>query len=367
MKYSLDKVYANHPNLPWLKNNVIFLTKHGSHAYGLNTLESDLDVKGILIPPLEYHIGFINSIEQIENKDPDDLVIFALKKFFQLAANCNPSVLEILFTDQEDRLFVHPVAQKLIDNKDLFLSKKCRFTFEGYAHSQLKRMILHRRYLTNPLTKKPERSDFNLPERTIIPKDQLEAAQSSIRKKLETWNLEDLSGIEPANRIAIQNSIEEYLSELQITSEKKYILAAQSLGFDDNFIRLLDLERQYKARIIEWHQYQTWLKERNPKRSEIEKKFGYDCKNAMHLIRLTKCCKELLTTGELNVKRHDRDELLAIRNGAWTYDQVIEWADREKKEIDILFEKSTLPQIPPMNKLDDLHQEVVSEFLGISK
>jgi predicted nucleotidyltransferase len=186
MKYSLDKVYANHPNLPWLKNNVIFLTKHGSHAYGLNTLESDLDVKGILIPPLEYHIGFINSIEQIENKDPDDLVIFALKKFFQLAANCNPSVLEILFTDQEDRLFVHPVAQKLIDNKDLFLSKKCRFTFEGYAHSQLKRMILHRRYLTNPLTKKPERSDFNLPERTIIPKDQLEAAQSSIRKKLET-------------------------------------------------------------------------------------------------------------------------------------------------------------------------------------
>ena len=46
---------------------------------------------------------------------------------------------------------------------------------------------------------------------------------------------------------------------------------------------------------------------------------------------------------------------------------IIAWADKEKKEIDILFKTSSLPQITPMNKLDDLCQEIVSEFLGISK
>jgi len=38
----------------WLRDSVIFLTEYGSHAYGMVTTSSDLDVRGICIPPKEY-------------------------------------------------------------------------------------------------------------------------------------------------------------------------------------------------------------------------------------------------------------------------------------------------------------------------
>mgnify|MGYP001607055563 CR=1 FL=1 len=46
-------------------------------------------------------------------------------------------------------------------------------------------------------------------------------------------------------------------------------------------------------------------------------------KHAMHLVRLMRMCKEILITCEVVVKRPDREELLAIRNGAWSYYKLI--------------------------------------------
>ena len=87
IKHLLD----HSPNLPWLKDSCIFFTKHGSHAYGTNTPESDLDIRGIVIPPKEYFLGFVNQFEQVstsgKSTDPDvpDLVAFDIVKFFRLA------------------------------------------------------------------------------------------------------------------------------------------------------------------------------------------------------------------------------------------------------------------------------------------
>ncbi len=40
-----------------------------------------------------------------------------------------------------------------------------------------------------------------------------------------------------------------------------------------------------------------------PKRRSLVGRFGYDCKNASHLIRLLRQCIEFLDTGELQVRR----------------------------------------------------------------
>ena len=51
---------------PWLEHGTIFLTVHGSQAYGTATPTSDIDLKGVAIPPLKYHMGFVHTFEQAE-------------------------------------------------------------------------------------------------------------------------------------------------------------------------------------------------------------------------------------------------------------------------------------------------------------
>lgn len=66
------------------------------------------------------------------------------------------------------------------------------------------------------------------------------------------------------------------------------------------------------------------------KRKRLVEKFGYDCKNASHLIRLMRMCNEFLTTHRFVVNRPDAKELIAIKTGKWSLEEV-------KKEADYLF------------------------------
>ena len=68
--------------------------------------------------------------------------------------------------------------------------------------------------------------------------------------------------------------------------------------------------------------------------------------------------REILTTGQVIVKRPDREELLAIRTGAWTFDQLIEWAEKEDKALEELKESSPLPRAPDRVYLDSVCQRI---------
>src|SRR4051812_18528518 len=63
-------------NLPWLKERTIFLSKGGSQAYGTNTPESDLDLRGVGVAPKNYYHGFANTWNEATQHEPTDLVIF---------------------------------------------------------------------------------------------------------------------------------------------------------------------------------------------------------------------------------------------------------------------------------------------------
>lgn len=263
-------------NLTWIQANTIFLTVHGSRAYGTHRPDSDYDLKGLAIPPREYFLGFLNRFEQAETSAPYDMVIYGLRKFMKLAADANPNIIEVLWTDPEHHWVRTPLADKLLAHRELFLSQKAKHTFSGYAMSQLKRMRSHRRWLMDPPTAPPTREEMGLPPRTVIPKDQLATAQAMIRKQLDRWEF-DFTGEDRASRILLQESIAQVLAEIQVTSDVKWRAAGRTVGFDANFLELLDLERQYQSRKKEWDQYRAWEKKRNPDRYELEAKYGYDC------------------------------------------------------------------------------------------
>ena len=348
--------------LDWLPRRTIYLTRHGSHAYGTSLPTSDLDIRGVAIAPMRYYTGFLDRFEQAESKDPD-LVVFELRKFFSLAADANPNALEILFTRPEDHLRVTPFGDRLLSIRRMFLSRRVKHTLSGYAISQLKRINTHYRWLKSPPKAPPTREEFGLPERTLIPQDQLAAAHAAVDKQLAVWNFTGLDSVDPATRIALQNSMAELLAEIKVSADALPTAAARAIGYDENFIELLDRERHYTGRKREWDNYQTWKKTRNATRAELEAKFGMDTKHAMHLVRLMRVCREVLTTGEYNVYRLDAEELLAIRAGSMTHEGLNLFAEAEDKALTELMKTCTfLPKEPDRKRLDELCAGLIEEF-----
>lgn len=93
--------------------------------------------------------------------------------------------------------------------------------------------------------------------------------------------------------------------------------------------------------------YWEWKNNRNEMRSELEEQFGYDTKHAMHLVRLLRMGVEILTTGEVVVKRPDASELLNIRGGAWKYEELVKYAeDMDQTVRGELYKNTSLPKKP---------------------
>lgn len=83
---------------------VIYETIYGSRAYGLATETSDTDLRGVFVPPPLAFMGFAAQPDQIEPSA--ERVLYEIRKFFRLAAACNPTVIEVLFTDPQDHVTV---------------------------------------------------------------------------------------------------------------------------------------------------------------------------------------------------------------------------------------------------------------------
>lgn len=121
-------------------NNIILEGVTGSVAYGLNTANSDVDIKGIYLLPIEYVISlrFDPQDTTIDHTNPD-WVYHEVGKFMSLAAKGNPTITELLYLDGYTQL--NHIGQKLIDNRKLFLSTRAVMNaYRGYAFGQAKKL-----------------------------------------------------------------------------------------------------------------------------------------------------------------------------------------------------------------------------------
>lgn len=95
------------------------------------------------------------------------------------------------------------------------------------------------------------------------------------------------------------------------------------------------------------------------KRKALVAKYGYDTKNAAHLIRLLRMGREALKTGQLNVRRDDAEELLAIKNGRWQLDHIHRLAEENFRLLQEEKDTSPLPDEPDYGKISLLCQQIV--------
>jgi hypothetical protein len=99
------------------------------------------------------------------------------------------------------------------------------------------------------------------------------------------------------------------------------------------------------------------------KRKQLVLEHGYDSKNAAHLIRLLRMCIEVLTTGEMHVKRPDAAELIDIKRGKWPLESVKSLSTSLFLEAKAAWEKSELPAAPDRKGAEALLVELVWDHL----
>jgi predicted nucleotidyltransferase len=248
---------------PWLPDNVHYLTIMGSVAYGVadtndESAPSDFDVYGWCIPPKDvvfphtagaiwgfgrYKEGMPKShfgvYQEHHVHDPTalsgkgreyDLQIYNVVKYVQLCMECNPNMIDSLFTPEVCVLHVTRVGQVLRDNRKLFLHQGICDRFKGYAYAQV-------------------------------------------------------------------------------------------------------------------HKMQTKEPEPGSKRAALREKFGFDAKFAYHTVRLLNEAEQLLLEGDLDLQRN-REMLKSIRRGEWTMEQVLEYFEKKRIDLETARSKSPLPAAP---------------------
>ena len=257
MKYSLEEIVWPQTPFP-LKPNLILAGLRGSEAHGTyippddpNSID-DIDVMGVVIPPIKYYFGTSkwDHCEQIDA--PWDVIIDEFKKYISLLVKQNPNVIASLWLEPEDYIYIHPIGQILIDNRNLFASRDVYKQFIGYSKAQLTRMthISHRGYL-------------------------------------------------------------------------------------------------------------------GAKRKKLVEKYGYDCKNSGHVVRLLLMAAEFLETGTLKVRRTiDRDLIMSIKRGEWKLEKIYALAADLFTKCEESYKASVLPTHLDLKAIDLFCVQLLQEWFS---
>ncbi len=300
-----------------LGNNIILLTIGGSHAYGTNVETSDLDVRGIALERESELIGLSN-FEQFENHETDT-TIYSFRKIIQLLLNCNPNVIEILGTKNKHIFTLTEEGKLLRDNINLFLSKKCTNSFGGYAVAQLKR-------LENALA----RDSYPQPEKEKHILQSIEATMKHI-----TSEFVDYTKNGSINLSIGKSDKEDFENEIFMDIDLKHFPLRD---FTSIYNSMNEVTKQYGK-----------LNYRNRKKTD-----GALLKHGMHLIRLLDMGIEILEGKGVHTYRPNREFLLDIRNGKYSYEEIFEFANERDKRFKYASDNTELPSKAKYKEIEEL-------------
>ena len=132
----------------------------GSHLYGLNNEDSDVDTSGVYACTRDELFDCHGYKPQVSDARHDN-TWFEIGELVRLLLKSNPTVMESLFVPVDKILGqVHPLMQMLIDNREQFISKQCFNPFFGYAKSQIEKARGLNKKIVNPITVRLTPYDF---------------------------------------------------------------------------------------------------------------------------------------------------------------------------------------------------------------
>lgn len=346
------------------EDNCILRVVAGSNAYGTNNPSSDWDERGIFVDEMSRVVLPFEKIEQV-TLSRDDIVLFELSKYMRLLLEQNPNVIELIWTEQNDVLHKTDSGQLLLDHRKEFLSRQIKESYVGYAQSQLKRIKGHNKWINSPQPEQePQRKDF-----TSIVWNNTDIKEFNKKVPFEGFLAFDL-GSDHYALISMEKLNSTRKPWIDNKGNINPVIKADVEKVNPNKVKP-DLFVKFNAKLYDehhtnWKAYWNWKEHRNEKRSELEEKFGYDTKHAMHLIRLLRSGLDILEHGIVPVRRPDREYLLDIRSGKYTYDEVIAESVRLTERVEEVSKKSALPEEPNNALAKEIMLEIYSKQWNLS-
>lgn len=298
----------------FLVTNTHYLCRMGSHAYGVSTNNSDLDLYGVTIPPRDY-IFPPNYIEGFDNrdltfhcwqkhdiKDPQadcgrgiryDFSIYNIVNYFRLAMENNPNVIDSLFVRRESINHITQAFENVRENRKLFLHKGVVNKLKGYAYSQLQKAKNSSSFLGDIYKFE---NDHGIDHRTIY----------EDAKKID---------LEPKDMATYMKLWESGLSKTS--------------------------------------------------RFESQKVYTYDLKFCYHIYRLADQAEYILLNGDLDLMENGRvEKMKAIRRGDFKFEDIIKMFGEFESRLSNMVAISTLRSHPPIREIRALLLTTLESHYG---
>ena len=389
----------------------------GSHSQNLNNEDSDIDLGGVYFAPIDILFGLGDNYQEEVSDEKHDETYFEFGKWMRLLAKGNPNALESLFANETTISGeVHPVVQHIIENRDKFLSKEVVKALAGYAFNQIKKARGLGKKIVNPITERKDVLDFchtfkgqgSQPIKEFLAENGLDqkycglvnipnmpdvygvyydwAAYFKFEDKLaeaeedrfKDWADEDGKGHKIgkykskwAHRFSSSSwdKIKERIKNKEFfgyggivypdDTEKSNEVRLSSIPKGERPICFMTYNKDaYTCHCREYREYQEWVEKRNQKRFSKAVEAGYNQKNMCHCIRLLTMAKEISEGKGFNLWRtDDRDFLMGIKNGDYTYDYLIDYAEKLLADVNANLPTSNLPDEVDKDFVDSLTVE----------
>lgn len=309
-----------------LGNRIMLLGLGGSYAYGTSNDNSDIDFRGVTLQMPSDLLG-MTEFDQYEDGNTDT-VIYGFNKLVKLLLECNPNTCEMLGLDEDQYLIKSSLGQELIDNTNLFLSKRAIKSFGGYADAQLRRLQ-------------------NAIARDTLPQSEREKhILKSVMHALDDVNRR-YYGKNGTIKLYIDKAENPELdTEIFVDANYKHFPLRD---YDEIWGVMRSVVRDYDK-----------IGKRNKKKDD-----NHLNKHAMHLIRLFMMAIDILEFGEIRTHRtNDLPILLAIRRGDYmTADgtfspEFYELLEEYERRLDEASAKTTLPDNPDMEKVEKFVEKI---------
>jgi len=397
------------------EGRLLYLAVGGSTSQG-TAIEgvSDKDYFGVYIAREKDLLGLQRFFVDEVSDSRHDIAWYEIGKFMEMVIKSNPTVLSMLFVDDEFIEYEHPLFTEIKSHRQEFVTKDCFGAFIGYAVEQIKKARgLNKKIVEQPITKHLEPIDFcytffNQGSTQIVRWLNHRNMKQEYCGLVKIPHMRDAYGVyydfgaHVANNPNWRNDcyfiafVKDYLGTesdeeaIGFLSNAKVLHYRGIVGNEDihieNFVgkpkifdvRLSSIDDKdekpicymeynqsgYTDHCKKYKEYQEWVVNRNPVRFKENKEKEFDRKNIAHCIRLLHMGIEIATSGEVHVNRTniDRDFILNVRLGNTQYDTIIKYVEDKMIEMQSVMEKSPLTEHVDQQLVNHLLIELRNKF-----
>ncbi len=348
----------------------------GSQMYGTAIPgKSDVDIRGVFVLPDEdfSHVDFDPAWEEVESgKFINDkgveceMKFYELRKFLRLLEKNNPNMLEAFSIPDDCLIYKDPLIDLILNRHKDFLTKKSFDSFSGFAYSQTSK--------ARGTNKKQNWEKERFERKGILDFCYVPWKQGTIGVK-EWLALKGLKqsqcGLVPMPHIRYTyglytaDSHKEYCKGIVSDEVSANDVQTAEIKIGEEPIATMHFNKDaWSVHCAEYKSYQVWLNERNEARFVDVKNHGQkiDSKNMMHMQRLLNMATDISEGKGIIARRPEAAELLKIRRGDISLEELLETSQSKINDIEIKFKNSDLPDdiVPGISQ--ELNKTIREQF-----